>query len=73
MKGYYKTVSCCREESPDEPSVYALLEAMFQEQRATQKSLALLQKAVTDNGEKLDQVLKENSKPKPYVERGYRS
>lgn len=67
--GYLKVLHCSRE--GPEGTVYDLLEAMFEEIRALQRSQALLQKAESDNGKKLDDVLAQRKKPK--VEIGYRS
>lgn len=65
LKGYYKTVYCCREEeSPDEPSLYDILGSL-------QKAVALNQKSIAILHVKLDEVLAKRKKPK--VEVGYRS
>ena len=69
MNSGYCITAHCEGESP-ESTIYDVLDELLQEQRATQRALALLQKTVTDQGKKLDEVLKEKKRPK--VEVGYR-
>ena len=69
MKGYCVTVPHC--ESPDEPTLYDLLEMLFQEQRAVQKAIALNQRTLSIIERKLDDVLAERKRPR--VELWYRS
>lgn len=80
MKSGYCITLHSERESPDEPTLYSFINEMFQQQRTISRQIELILKAVAMNQKtlsilegKIDQILKQNSKPKPYIERGYRS
>lgn len=47
-------------------------EELVKEMSATRKAIALYLGRLSKVEEKVDKILKESNKPKPYVERGYR-